>query len=288
MSYTTVVSPEVVLEHLDDPSWLVLDCRHSLADFTAGRASYEAGHIPGACFADVENDLAGRKTGTNGRHPLPEPEEFAEFLRHLGAGDETQIVAYDEGGDMYAARCWLLCRWIGHDEAAILDGGMSAWRAAGYPIEKGHTEPGERRRAAGGELRVRLHPELIVDAQAVLKSLETASMEIVDARGGERFRGEIEPIDRVPGHIPGARNRAFKENFDEHARLKSPQRLREEFGAYGDPSRVVHQCGSGVSSAVNALAMEHAGLRGWRVYVGSWSEWSSDPARPVETGTQRG
>ena len=281
--YTTIVAPDVLREHLEDASWLVIDCRHNLQDFSAGRKAYEEGHIPGARFADVESDLAGEKTGKNGRHPMPDAERFADFLRALGTSDETQIVAYDEGADMYAARLWFLCRWIGHDKTAILDGGMSAWRALGYPVATGDAERSER--SERGDVTVRLHPELLVSADDVLAHLGDKNVTVLDARGGERFRGEVEPIDPVAGHIPGARNRSFKDNFDERGRLRSPEELRAAYARYGDPASVVHQCGSGVSSAVNALAMEHAGLRGSRLYAGSWSEWVSDPSRPVETGS---
>ncbi len=281
---TTIVSPETLREHAEESQWILVDCRHNLQDFTAGRRAYQDGHIPGAFFADLERDLAGEKTGKNGRHPLPDPERFAEFLRSLGARDETQLVAYDEGADMYAARFWFLCRWIGHDAAAVLDGGITGWRALGYPIEHGHPERSERSRRAAGNLTINLHPELLVNANDVLASLGNDAMAIVDARAPERFRGDVEPLDPAAGHIPGARNRWFKENFDERGRFKAPQRLRDEFAGYGAPEEIVHQCGSGVSSAVNALAMELAGLHDWRLYTGSWSEWCADPMRPIETG----
>lgn len=285
--YNTVVAPEVLRQHLDDRQWVVLDCRHNLQDFAAGRRAYEAGHIPGAFFADVEGDLAGEKSGKNGRHPLPDPQQFSDFLRSLGVDDATQIVAYDEGADMYAARCWFLCRWIGHDAVAILDGGLAAWRALDCPLTTCHPERSDHSewsRRSGNTLTLDLHPELLVNVGDVLANLRSERMTLLDARAGERFRGETEPVDPIAGHIPGARNRSFKENFDERRRLKSPERLREEYRAFGEPGAVVHQCGSGISSAVNALAMEHAGLRGWRLYPGSWSEWVADPSRPVETG----
>ncbi|HUY40958.1 MAG TPA: sulfurtransferase [Candidatus Dormibacteraeota bacterium] len=282
MAATTIVSPETLRERLDDPQWIVVDCRFNLQDIAAGRRAYEAGHIPGAFFADLEHDLAGEKTGTNGRHPLPDPERFAESLRSLGARDETQLVAYDEGADMYAARLWFLCRWIGHDAVAVLDGGIAGWRALGLPIS---TQAPRTR--ARGTLRVVLRPELIVDTRAVFANLREPGMHVLDARAAERFRGDVEPLDRVAGHIPGARNRWFKANFDERGRFKTPKRLRDEFAPYGPPHEIVHQCGSGVSSAVNALAMELAGLHDWRLYPGSWSEWSSDPERPIETGDER-
>jgi thiosulfate/3-mercaptopyruvate sulfurtransferase len=280
VAHTTIVSPQLLAEHLDDPRWIVIDCRFNLLDPKAGRRAYDAAHIPGAFYADLERDLSGTKTGGNGRHPLPDPTFFAALLETFGACDDSQIVAYDDGADMYAARLWFLCRWIGHDAAAVLDGGIRDWSDAGYAQT---AQPSIAR--GGGSIAVRLQPELTVSADEILAQLDGVS--VVDARAGERFRGEVEPLDAKAGHIPGARNRWFKENYDESGRFKSPERLRAELARYGPPARVVNQCGSGVSAAVNALAMEIAGLRGARLYPGSWSEWSSNPQRPVETGPER-
>lgn len=211
---------------------------------------------------------------------MPDPQIFARFLRACGADDATQIVAYDAGADMFAARLWFLCRWIGHDATAVLDGGFAGWNALGYPVT---AAPAQAAREGG--LTVALRPELVVGADFVHRNLNGEAMHLLDARAMERFSGETEPIDPVGGHIPGAKQRWFKENFEAGGRLKSPQRLREEFAESGvDPKRTVHQCGSGVSSAVNYLAMAHAGLEGSRIYNGSWSEWVSDPTRPVATG----
>jgi thiosulfate/3-mercaptopyruvate sulfurtransferase len=279
-TFTTIVTCDALREHLGDRQWVIADCRHSLQDFGLGRRLYEEEHIPGAFFADVEHDLAGKKTGRNGRHPLPDPETFAGFLRTLGVSDETQVVAYDEGADMYAARFWMLCRWIGHDAVAVLDGGISAWRKLGYALDASRVEPRKQ-----GNLTIRLHPELIVTADQILQDLNSGNtMRIIDARAAERFRGDVEPLDPVAGHIPGAENYWFKNNFDGDGRLKSPEELRVAYERYGNVQNVVHQCGSGISSAVNLLAMERAGLRGSHVYAGSWSEWCSDPLRPVSRG----
>jgi thiosulfate/3-mercaptopyruvate sulfurtransferase len=258
---------------------VVVDCRHSLQDFSLGQRQYDEGHIPGAFFASVEDDLAGAKTGRNGRHPMPDPDVFVRFLRELGVDDDSQIVAYDAGGDMFAARLWFLARWIGHDAAAVLDGGFAAWRAYGYPVSAAPTT-GER----AGNLSVRLHPELLVDADYVRSRLHGAEMHLVDARAPDRFAGENETIDPVAGHIPGAVNYWFKNNFNEDGTFKSDEQLRAAFAGL-DPKRVVHQCGSGVSSAANLLAMTVAGLEGSRLYGGSWSEWIADPSRPIATGT---
>jgi thiosulfate/3-mercaptopyruvate sulfurtransferase len=278
--FATIVSPETLHERLGERNLVVIDCRHALSDFTLGRRLYEESHLPGAFFMDVEWDLAGVKTGKNGRHPLPDPELLAQKLRSFGVDDATQVVAYDAGADIFAARLWFLCRWIGHEAVAILDGGLAAWSALGFPVT-----PAPSLATHEGRISVRLHPELLVDADFVLANLASETMQLLDARAAERFSGEVEPIDPVGGHIPGARNRWFEENFENDGRLKSPQRLRDDFARGGfDPARTIHQCGSGISAAVNQLAMVHAGLEGSRIYNGSWSEWVADPSRPVAKG----
>ncbi len=278
MAFRTLVDARTLHEHLDDPSWVILDCRHALADFSLGRKLYQEAHIPGAFFADVEHDLAGEKTGHNGRHPLPDPEDFATFLESIGVNDKTQIVGYDAGGDMFAARLWLLCRWIGHAAVAVLDGGFAAWTAAGYDVT---ASPSSSR--STGNVHVKLNNALVVDATYVSGHLRNSGVHIIDARAADRFRGENETVDPIPGHIPGARNRPFKENFSADLRFKSPEELRHAFEAFGKPTHIVHQCGSGVSAAANMLAMEIAGLEGSRIYAGSWSEWIADPSRPITT-----
>jgi thiosulfate/3-mercaptopyruvate sulfurtransferase len=275
---TTLVDCATLASHLDSPRWVVVDCRHALLDFSLGRKLYDESHIPGAFFASVEHDLAGEHTGTNGRHPLPDPDAFAAFLRGIGVNEDTQIVAYDAGGDMFAARLWFLCRWIGHDACAVLDGGFAAWTCGGYPIAA--TVP----KRSPGSIHVRLRPELIVNAQFVLEHLDDPAMRLVDARASDRFAGQNETVDPVAGHIPGAHNRWFKENFSADGRFKPTNELREGFAAFGAPADVVHQCGSGVSGALNMLAMDIAGLSGSRLYAGSWSEWIADPSRPIATG----
>jgi thiosulfate/3-mercaptopyruvate sulfurtransferase len=276
----TIVSVEETAQHLNDPLWVVVDCRHSLQDLQAGRRLYAQGHIPGAFFAGVEDELAGARTGKNGRHPMPDPAHFASFLRDLGVTNATQIVAYDAGGDMFAARMWFLCRHIGLEAAAVLDGGWAAWIAAGKPVST--QEPV---RPGNGTFVANPRHELTVDAEAVLTSLEDNAFSVLDARASDRFAGQNETIDPVAGHIPGALNRPFKANFDERGFFKPAAQLRDEFTQLGvHPKRLVHQCGSGVSAAVNYLAMEHAGVEGSRVYPGSWSEWIADPSRPVATG----
>jgi thiosulfate/3-mercaptopyruvate sulfurtransferase len=276
--FETIVSVDELVRHRNDPGWVIVDCRHLLQDFGAGRRLYDAAHIPGAFFASVEEDLSGRRTGSNGRHPLPDPEKFAAFLRELGVNDDTQIVAYDAGADMFAARFWFLAHYIGHDAVAVLDGGFNAWAGTGKPVS---TE--EPKRPGNGTITARIRHERAVDVDAVMKSLDTGEFTLIDARGPDRFAGQNETIDPIGGHIPGALNRPFRANFTGPlGTLKSPEQLREEFEATGvPPERVVHQCGSGVSAAVNYLAMKHAGLQGHRLYPGSWSEWCADPSRPM-------
>jgi thiosulfate/3-mercaptopyruvate sulfurtransferase len=278
--HTTIVSVDELVAHLKDASWVIVDCRHLLQDFDAGRRMYEAAHIPGAFHAHGEEDLAGPKTGTNGRHPLPDVEEFVAFLRDLGVNDDTQIVAYDAGADMWAARFWFLCKYIGHDAVAVLDGGFGAWTGMGKPIASQIPQM-----PRNGTIQARVRDDLAVDVDAVLGALDTKDFSLIDARGPDRFQGQNETIDPVGGHIPGAINRPFRSNYTGPlGQFKKPDELRKEFEALGiPPQRVVHQCGSGVSAAVNLLAMELAELRGARIYPGSWSEWCADRSRPMVT-----
>lgn len=280
MTFGAIVSPKQLHERLGDPELAIFDCRHSLADFARGRQLYDESHIGGAFFADAETDLAGAKTGKNGRHPLPDPETFARFLRVRGVGDGTQIVAYDNGRDIFASRFWFLARWIGHDAVAVLDGGFAAWKRCGYPVTAAPAQP-----VTEGALTLRLHPEYVVDAQYVAAHLDSHAMQLLDARAKERFTGASESIDPVGGHIPGAKHRWYEDNFRTDGTFKSPEELRAEYERAGlDPKRTVHQCGSGLSATAAHLAMHLAGLEGSRIYNGSWSEWVSDPSRPIATG----
>lgn len=278
--YGTIVSVDELAAHLKDAAWVIVDCRHLLQDFGAGRRMYEAAHIPGAFYAHGEHDLAGQKTGTNGRHPMPDPDRFAAFLRELGVNGDTQIVAYDAGADMWASRFWYVCKYIGHEAVAVLDGGFAAWSGMGKPVTAEVS-----RKPGNGTIQPHVQSELAVDANAVLRSLESKEFAIIDARGADRFAGQNETIDPVGGHIPGAVNRPFRSNYTgPFGQFKKPEELRAEFEALGvPPERIVNQCGSGVSAAVNLLGMEIAGLRGARLYPGSWSEWCADRSRPMVT-----
>lgn len=281
--HTTLISATNLGERLAAApgSVLVFDCRFDLANTAAGETAYAAGHIPGAQYLHLDRDLSGPKTGSNGRHPLPERAKLIETLVAHGLTNGQQVVAYDAQGGMYAARLWWLLRWVGHDSVAVLDGGLDAWQAAGQPLTKDIPAKTKGNFTAGAPLSV------TTDTQAIQRNLTTHELTVVDARAPDRYRGENETIDPVGGHIPGALNRFFKDNLTADGRFKPAHTLREEFGALLSttaPDRVVLQCGSGVTACHNLLAMEIAGLHGASLYGGSWSEWVADPSRPVATG----
>lgn len=277
MPIHTIVSTGELLAHLDDPSWVVVDARHSLTNSEYGRTEYAKAHIPGAAFFDVETDLAGQKTGNNGRHPLPAVDALVEKLQAAGIGDDTFVVAYDNANLGFAARLWFLLRHLGHENVAVLDGGWKAWTGAAYPSSP----------AAASRPPAIFTPKpmpAVVDAAFVGSHLESAETQLLDARTADRYRGVNETIDPVGGHIPGARNRFHQENLSGCGLFKSPEQLRADFSELMGPFKpvqVVHYCGSGVTACLNLLAMEHAGFSGSRLYPGSWSEWCADPARPI-------
>ncbi len=279
--FRTLISTADLAASLDDPLLVIVDVRHDLMQpDTWGEAQYRAGHIPGAQFAHLDRDLSARKTGTNGRHPLPAPAAAAAMFGRFGIDASKQVVTYDQGGGMFAARAWWMLRWLGHDAVALLDGGFAKWTREGRPVT---TELPEAR-AASFEIR---GVGSTVSADDVLASLADRSLVLLDARTPERFRGETEPMDPVAGHIPGARNRPYAQNLTADLTWKKAAALRDEFDALlatTPPAQVVNHCGSGVTACHNLLAMEVAGLAGSRLYPGSWSEWCADPARPVARG----
>lgn len=280
MTYTTLVSTEALFRHLDDPDWVVFDCRHDLAHPELGAREYARSHVPGARFMHCDTDLSAPPSGRNGRHPLPDPETFARTLGAAGVDRTKQVVAYDAQGSSFAARLWWMLRWLGHDAAAVLDGGWGKWLREERPESSAVPTPAPARFDAA----VR---EVPVDAAYVLAHLRDPSIVVVDARGAERYRGETEPLDPVAGHIPGSINRPIQGNLAAGGVFQSAEALRAQWTPLlGDvaPTGVVHSCGSGVAACHNLLAMEIAGLAGSRLYAGSWSEWCADPARPVATG----
>jgi thiosulfate/3-mercaptopyruvate sulfurtransferase len=289
MTYATLISAADLAAHIDDANWLVIDCRHDLANPDAGAQAYAAGHIPGARFAHLDRILSGAKNGADGkfkgRHPLPERQAFIDAMQELGVGKGTQVVAYDAHGGMFAARLWWLLRWVGHVQVAVLDGGLPAWQAQGGQLSTGTSTPAPA--PVRGDLQEQAPLVTTVDVGDVVANLDSKALTVIDARAADRYRGENETMDAVGGHIPGAKNRFFKDNLGADGRFKSADALRAEWNALIDsPQAAVMQCGSGVTACHNLLALEVAGLPGARLYPGSWSEWSSDSSRPVATGAQ--
>ncbi|MES2074487.1 MAG: sulfurtransferase, partial [Pseudomonadota bacterium] len=278
--HTTLIDSATLAQHLADPDWVVLDCRHDLMNLSAGREGYAIGHIQNAQFAEMESELSGAKLGADGkfrgRHPLPDRAALIETLRAWGVNDNTQVVAYDAHGGMYATRLWWLLRWIGHPAVAVLDGGLAAWQSAGLPLV---TPVAARPR---GHIAEKPTLAKTVTAAELVDNLHGGELTVVDARAPDRYRGENESIDPVGGHIPGAKNRFFKDNLKGDGRFKSERELRHDFAALFDSAPyAVMQCGSGVTACHNLLALELAKLPGAALYPGSWSEWCADPARPV-------
>ncbi|WP_284614657.1 sulfurtransferase [Aquabacterium humicola] len=261
---------------------LVCDCSFDLANPAAGALAFAAGHIPGAVYLHLDDDLSAPKTGRNGRHPLPDRAGFAQRLASIGLREGTTVIACDAQGGAYASRLWWMLRWIGHAAVRVLDGGLPAWRAAGGAIETGPAAA----RPAGA---VALKPSLVeaVDYAALRESLGSGRELIVDGRAADRFRGENETIDPVAGHIPGAANRPFRDNLAADGTFKPAAQLRAEWQAVMGgraPGELVQHCGSGVTACHNLLAMEAAGLPGSKLYPGSWSEWIAQPGAPIAVG----
>lgn len=279
MIHTTLVSTELLEQNLR--GWAVLDCRFDLADENWGRGQYRHGHIPGAVYASLSHDLAGPRTATSGRHPLPSIEALAAAFSRLGIDSGTQVVAYDQDSGLFASRAWWCLRYLGHDAVALLDGGWAKWERERRPAASGDDARAPRAFVPAPRAW------MAVTVEEVERRLGDPDTLLLDARGPDRFEGRSEPIDRVAGHIPGAANHFYRWNLDESGTLLDPAQLRERYAALlgaRTPEQAIVYCGSGVSACHNVLAMEIAGLPGTRLYVGSWSEWSKDPARAVETG----
>jgi len=279
MSQTTLISVVHLAKHFDDPAFVIFDCRHELTNPEFGVKAFAQSHVPNALFAHLDRDLAAPLTGRNGRHPLPDPGVFAGWLARMGVSNDRQVIGYDNAGGVYSSRLWWMLRWIGHQSVAVLDGGWQAWLAAGQPVSAEVRVP----KPAGFTGKPE---ESAVDAKYVLEHLQSPDMVLIDARANDRYHGQNETIDPIGGHIPGAHNRFFKDNLTPQGFFKPPEQLRDEFKPFvgnGSPQKVVSQCGSGVTACHNLLAMEIAGLKGGRLYPGSWSEWIADPSRPRAT-----
>lgn len=278
--WTTLVQPEDLAGRLDDGGLVILDCRFALSDPAAGENAYQQKHIPTALYAHLDRDLSDHRKQQQGRHPWPDATDFTAKLGAWGVAPQSQVVAYDDTDGAYAARLWFLLRALGHETVAVLDGGWAGWKVAGLPVESAIRNPQPSRYDA------QFDTDLLLDAKQVQAHLDDGGI-LVDARAAERFRGEVEPLDRVAGHVPGAVNRPYAHNLSE-GRFKPAARLREEFNAllaHHDPDEVVAMCGSGVTACHHLLAMTHAGLPGAKLFTGSWSAWISDPDRPVATGS---
>ena len=279
--YTTLIEPAQLAALMGEPKCAILDCRFELSQPDWGERAYAAGHIPHALYAHLDRDLAGAISARSGRHPLPSVEAWSATAAGWGIDGRMQVVAYDQGNGAYAARAWWLLRWVGHEQVAVLNGGYAAWLAAGLPVS---TES-ESRPPRQFTPHVDAQPTLGSDE--VRAALAAGEILLVDARAADRFAGENEKVDPVAGHVPGAQSAPFAGNLDAQGRFLDAAALRSRWRALlgaRAPRELVAMCGSGVTACHNLLALEVAGLRGARLYPGSWSEWIRDPARPVARG----
>lgn len=279
--YSTLITATDLANHLDDPAWLIVDCRFDLARPSAGETAYAQSHVPGAVYAHLDRDLAAPVSASSGRHPLPAPESLARTLGRWGVTRETQVVAYDADTGAYAARLWWLLRWAGHRKVAVLDGGFKAWTSAALPVTS------EVRPRAATEYTVTPQRERWQDASQVDANVRSGQWRLLDARAAERFAGEVEPIDPVAGHVPGAANHPFALNLGSDGRFLPPAELRARFEksqAGIDDAHTIAMCGSGVTACHLLLGLEIAGKPGAKLYAGSWSEWIRDPSRAVAQG----
>ncbi|MSS76451.1 MAG: sulfurtransferase [Methyloglobulus sp.] len=280
MNYNTLISAEILQPHLNDPNWIIIDCRFSLADTEAGFSAYRHGHIPNARYAHLNNDLSSRITDFTGRHPLPNMKALVNKLGDWGIDNNSQVVVYDDASGAFAGRLWWLLRSLGYDKVAVLDGGNKHWQKLGYPVTT--ILPTIK----ASVFRAYPTDNSTLTALEVQNSLAQKTICLLDARAPERYYGKHEPIDPVAGHIPGAINRTFQLNLESNGLFLSAEDLRSQFKQLiGDknPQQVVHTCGSGVTACHNLLAMEVAGLTGSKLYAGSWSEWIRDKNRPTAT-----
>lgn len=280
MPLAQLINAQQLAERLQQPDLIILDCRFALDDPQYGQRSYDQVHIPGARFADLEQDLSGPVTpGKTGRHPLPEPAQLLARFQAWGLNDESQVVLYDDGPGAFAAHAWWLLAWLGkRDGLYLLDGGLQAWREAGLPLDDKHPD------LTPGTLQGTPDTRLTIDAATLSNQLATPELTLLDARALPRFLGEVEPIDPVAGHIPGAHCLPFTENLDADGRFLQPEQLRMRFEQHlagKSPDTLVAYCGSGVTACHNLFTLCLAGYPLARLYPGSWSEWITDPQRPV-------
>jgi thiosulfate/3-mercaptopyruvate sulfurtransferase len=279
-----LISVDELAAMIGQDDLLVVDCRKQLDAPQSGRLAWTASHIPGALYAELDSDLSDLSRRGLGRHPLPDEKAFSILLSRWGWTPERTLIAYDDaGGALAASRLWWMLRLVGAENVAVLDGGWSAWTASG------HAQVSQVAKGTGTEVSVCYDQSQLIGYEALQSALDADAICLIDARGAARYRGEVEPLDPVAGHVPGARNRPFADNLDSSGRFKSPERLAEEFRAViGNrlPAAVVHMCGSGVTACHNLLAMEYAGLHGSRLFAPSWSGWCSDPARAIAVSAE--
>ncbi|MEJ2758543.1 MAG: sulfurtransferase [Anaerolineales bacterium] len=278
MAFDSIINVHQLNSHLNDPNWLVVDCRYDLFDPEYGEQAYLSAHIPGAVFADINTQLSGPVIpGKTGRHPLPQIDDLTKTFSNWGIDENTQVVGYDDGGGKFAARLWWLLHWLGHPQVAVLDGGIDIWKNANLPLE---TSPASRDRK---QFIPNPQPQMIIN----LSQMNTipSKLTIIDSRAPERYAGKIENIDPVAGRIPRAKNRFFQKNLQEDLTFLTPKVLKNQFSTLlkeSTPDNVVFYCGSGITGSHNVLAMYMSGLGMPKLYPGSWSEWITDPSRPIE------
>jgi thiosulfate/3-mercaptopyruvate sulfurtransferase len=285
MTFTTLIGAAELRDLVGKADIAVIDCRFDLMNPGGGHRAYLEGHIPGARYADLNRDLSAPVSPTSGRHPLPIPSDFARTLARLGVGRATQVIAYDDSAGAFAARAWWMLRWVGHAAVAVLDGGIKAWVSAGGALQSGEEEPVPT--AEVSYLSATADASAVIGTAELERRLSDPAFLLIDARAGERFAGTVEPIDAVAGHVEGAVNHPFSANLGAEGRFLPAPVLREAWErrlAGRSPTQVAAMCGSGVTACHNLLSLEVAGLRGAKLYAGSWSEWIRDPRRPISRG----
>lgn len=280
MKYTSLVSAEITQTHLQDPNWQIIDCQFDLKDKQLGYNNYKIEHIPGAIYANLDIDLSSPVTDLSGRHPLPAPEKISQKFGQWGINSSTQVVVYDNVYGSYAARLWWLLKWMGHENVAVLNGGLQYWKSMDYPLSQDIPVP------KSTSFQSKPNKQMLVDAREILQLLPGSQIALIDVRDPERFSGKVEPIDKVAGHIPGAVNIPWKTNLDRQGLYLDPAELLlhyEKFIENYKSDNLVFMCGSGVTACHSLVALHSLGITDAKLYPGSWSEWIQDPSRPIES-----
>jgi len=280
MSFNSIVDADIVYTHHTDPHWRIVDCHYNLQCHDEGLDLYRREHIPNAVYAHLKNDLASPSTPTSGRHPLPDIEKFKRLLGSWGINQQTQVVVYDNANGSFAARLWWLLKWLGHSKVAVLDGGFNQWKLRGYPVTS------DIPHYAASQFAGRPDMTMLVSSNEIAMQLPKANITLIDVRDPERYYGVTEPIDNVAGHIPNAINVPWKTNLDSQGRFLPRALLTRQYRHLlhqQNPQQTVFMCGSGVTACHSLVALAFAGIEGARLYAGSWSEWITDPERPIQT-----